>query len=190
MCLTLDDMTDEKIIQTATFNSKVCTYWLLSGIIVLTCTIVGIPLILLWVPLGLYFTGRYLEKMECILTSKALKVKKGILVRVEKTIPLEKITDMGMIQGPIMRHFGLHTLTVETAGQSGPGSLVSLTGIVDAEAFRETVLNQRDTSTTSPADRSPTPDPTLGHNSTNEILCEIRDSLLRLEQAVEKQSRD
>ena len=190
MCLTLDDMTDEKIIQTATFNSEVCTYWLLSGIIVLTCTIVGIPLILLWVPLGLYFTGRYLEKMECILTSKALKVKKGILVRVEKTIPLEKITDMGMIQGPIMRHFGLHTLTVETAGQSGPGSLVSLTGIVDAEAFRETVLNQRDTSSTSPAERSPTTDPTLGQNSTNEILVEIRDSLLRLEQAVEKQSRD
>ena len=63
MCLTLDDMTDEKIIQTATFNSKVCTYWLLSGIIVLTCTIVGIPLILLWVPLGLYFTGRYLESV-------------------------------------------------------------------------------------------------------------------------------
>ena len=182
-------MTDEKIIRTATFNSKVCTYWLLSGVIIITCTIVGIPLLLFWIPLGLYFTGRYLEKMECILTSKALKVKKGILVRVEKTIPLEKITDMGMIQGPIMRQFGLHTLTVETAGQSGPGSLVSLTGIVDAEAFRETVLNQRDTSSTSPAERSQT-GPTLGQSSTNEILVEIRDSLLRLEQTIEKQSRD
>ncbi len=182
-------MTDEKIIRTATFNSKVCTYWLLTGIIVLTCTIVGIPLLVLWIPLGLFFTGRYLEKMECVLTSKALKVKKGILVRVEKTIPLEKITDMGMVQGPIMRQFGLHTLTVETAGQSGSGSLVSLTGIIDAEAFRETVLLQRDTTSERGAERSQG-EPTLEQGTTNQILVEIRDSLLRLEQSIDKQSRD
>ena len=181
-------MTDERIIRTAAFNPKVCTYWLLTGIIVLTCTIVGIPLLLLWIPLGLFFTGRYLERMECKLTSKALKVKKGILVRVEKTIPLEKITDMGMVQGPIMRQFGLHTLTVETAGQSGPGSLVSLTGIVDAEDFRETVLLQRDASTESSSKRSE-PELSLGQGSSHEILVEIRDSLLRLEKAFENKSQ-
>jgi membrane protein YdbS with pleckstrin-like domain len=42
-----------------------------------------------------------------------------------------------MVQGPIMRALDLRKLTVETAGQSsGPGSLVALTGIVDAEGFR------------------------------------------------------
>ena len=163
----------------ATFQPKVCNYWLLSGTIILTVTIVGIPLLLLWLPMGLFFTRRYLDRMECVLTPKALKVKKGILVRVEKTIPLEKITDMGMVQGPIMRHFGLHTLTVETAGQSGPGALVSLTGIVDAPGFRERVLAQRD-ATSAGAGEVPVEQSSVG-GETNELLREIRDSLVRLE---------
>ncbi len=176
-------MSEEQIIRKATFNPKVCNYWLLSGIIVLTVTVVGIPFLLLWVPLGLIFTRRYLAKMECELTSKALKVKKGILVRVEKTIPLEKITDMGMIQGPIMRQWDLHTLTVETAGQSGPGSLVSLTGIVGATEFREAVLAQRDASVATPVEPTRSSGEVLD-SSTNDLLVEIRDSLLRLEQAL------
>ncbi len=130
-------MNEETQIKTAEFSPKVRTYWLLSGALVLTITVVGIPLLLLWFPLGRMLTQRYLDRMSCVLTDKALKVGKGIWVRTEKTIPLDKITDMGMVQGPIMRHLDLHTLTVETAGQSGEGALVSLTGIVDARLFRE-----------------------------------------------------
>ncbi len=181
-------MREDPVIRSAEFNPKVCVYWLLTGIIVLTVTIVGIPLLFLWIPFGLLFTRRYLERMECELTAKALKVKKGILVRVEKTIPLEKITDMGMMQGPIMRQFELHTLTVETAGQSGPGSLVSLTGIVDAKDFREAVLQQRDShaaisSPASPAEGAPTVSPGTDPAQLAALLTEIRDSLHRIEAA-------
>lgn len=71
---------------------------------------------------------------------------------------------------------------METAGQSGPGSLVALTGIVDAEEFREAVLKQRDilagkafrlSSESIPADSS--------QPSQIALLTEIRDSLRRLE---------
>ena len=177
-------MSAETHLRKAQFNPKVCTYWLLSGALVLTATVVGIPLLLLWFPIGFVFTKRYLDRMECLLTEKALKVKKGIFVRTEKTIPLEKITDMGMVQGPVMRYFGLHTLTVETAGQSGEGALVSLTGIEDAKSFREEVLNQRDvisapSSHSAPAEVRTEP---LGASS---LLSEIRDSLLRIEAKLE-----
>ena len=103
-----------------------------------------------------------------------------MLVRVEKTIPLEKITDMGMVQGPIMRAFDIHTLTVETAGQSGQGALVSLTGIVGAKEFRETVLNQREVSSAA----SPVAAPNEARQESSDgtaILMEIRDSLQRIE---------
>ncbi|MEM6687946.1 MAG: PH domain-containing protein [Planctomycetota bacterium] len=183
-------MTDEKTILEAKFNPKVCTYWLLSGVVVLVLTIFGIPLILLWLPIGLAVTRRYLDSMECVLTEKALKVKKGILVRVEKTIPLEKITDMGMVQGPIMRAFDLHTLTVETAGQSGQGALVSLTGILDAKSFRETVLSQRDTVSSAPSPIvAATSTQANLENSTPEtiaLLTEIRDSMHRIESELKK----
>jgi putative membrane protein len=173
-------MNEETQIKTAEFNPKVRTYWLLSGALVLTCTVVGIPLLLLWFPLGLMLTQRYLDRMSCVLTDKALKVGKGILVRTEKTIPLDKITDMGMVQGPIMRRLDLHTLTVETAGQSSEGSLVSLTGIVDARLFRETVLAQREALSSGSASMT-SEAVTRTPSDSNDVLLEIRDALLRIE---------
>lgn len=171
-------------IRKAEFNPKVSVYWLLSSAMIFVVSIIGIPLLLLWIPLGLLITRRYLASMECLLTENALKVKKGILIRIEKTIPLEKITDMGMVQGPLMRSMGLHRLTVETAGQSGTGALVSLTGIVGAEEFRESVLAQRDA-----LKAPPSSSPAQGGDSkqaadSDALLREIRDSLLRIESLV------
>lgn len=180
-------MSPTTTIQQAKFNPKVCTYWLLSGALAISATIVGIPLLLIWFPVGLIFTKSYLSRMECELTDKALKVKKGILVRVEKTIPLEKITDMGMVQGPIMRAFDLHTLTVETAGQSGTGALVSLTGIVDAPQFRETVLSQRDSHGSLMPESQNKPGTALA-SDTAVLLTEIKDALLRIETILEERS--
>lgn len=181
-------MSEENHIRSAEFNPKVCTYWLLSGALILTATVVGIPLLLLWFPIGIAITRRYLDRMECVLTDKALKVKKGILVRVEKTIPLEKITDMGMVQGPIMRCFDLHTLTVETAGQSGQGALVSLTGIVDAKSFREAVLGQREEFSANTTNVAPGLSPET--DGSEVVLSEISDTLKRIESILEKNSRD
>jgi putative membrane protein len=176
-------VSDDATIKEAEFNPKVCTYWLLSGALILILTIFGIPLLLLWFPIGYVFTRRYLAGMECLLTEKALKVKKGIFVRIEKTIPLEKITDMGMAQGPIMRRFDLYKLTVETAGQSGQGALVSLTGIKDAKLFREAVLKQREEHS---AARRGTTSNTSNQQSmaSGPLLAEIRDSLLRIESSL------
>ena len=176
-------MNNETIIRKASFNPKVCTYWILSHSLVLILIVVGIPFLLLWIPLSLYFTKRYLDRMECILTERDLKVNKGLFVRVEKTIPLEKITDLGMVQGPIMRRFGLHQLNVETAGHSSEGSLVSLTGIVDVEGFREAVLNQRDQirepgKAASAKEQAPKGD--------SEILREINATLVRIEEQLKK----
>ena len=86
-----------------------------------------------------------------------------------------------------MRHYGIHTLTVETAGQSGPGALVALTGIQDAIAFRESVLAQRD----KVADKetkniSSDPAQSASNNDQLEVLQEIRDTLQRIEQKMEK----
>jgi putative membrane protein len=180
-------MNEETIIRQAEFDPKVRTYWLISGVIICLVTIVGIPLLLLWIPIGRMLTGRYLDRMGCVLTAKALKVKKGIMVRVEKTIPLDKITDMAVVQGPVMRHFDICKLTVETAGQSGPGALVALIGIVDAKSFRELVLAQRDivnnqaTVVTSNIEQS-------SNVPGADTLVEVRDSLLRIEELISAQA--
>lgn len=173
-------MSENSYIRKAEFDPKVRSYWLFSAVLVCVLTLVGIPFLILVIPLGMLLTGRYLSRMECLLTDKALKVKKGILVRVEKTIPLEKITDMAMVQGPLMRYFGIFKLTVETAGQSGAGALVALTGIVDAKEFREAVLAQRDIiSGNLSASRGVTR--TQDDSTDDATLVEIKNSLLRIE---------
>lgn len=175
----------DKILLTARFSPKTRTYWLVSGIIVSVFTVVGIPLMLIWVPLALVLTGRFLDAMACILKSRELIVRKGIFNRIEKTIPLEKITDLGLQQGPVMRYFGIHLLTVETAGQSSAGSLVSLTGIEDVEAFREAVLEQRDKITDREASPVSSPSGEADH-STESLLLEMRDTLHRIESLLKK----
>lgn len=175
-------MREEKLIRKAEFDPKVCQYWLLSGTLILAISVVGIPLLLLWIPLGLIFTKRYLQSMECILTTRSLKVKRGIFVRNEKTVPLDKITDLGMTQGPIMRRMGLERVTVETAGQSSPtgGALIALTGIIEAKTFRETVLRQKDLLI------EPEPTSKPSEEDATQILGDIKQSLLRIERLLEE----
>ncbi len=78
------------------------------------------------------------------LSRKNLHVVRGIPIRQEKTVPLDKFTDMAMFHGPIMRHFGLRGLSVETAGRSDFGSLIKLIGIEGTEDFRTAVLAQHE----------------------------------------------
>ncbi len=180
---------DEAVLRRAVFNPKVRTYWLLAGALILTSTIVGIPLLLLWFPIGRALTGRYLERVSCVLTEKNLHVARGVLVRQEKTVPLDKITDLAMSHGPIMRSLGLRGLSVETAGQSGPGSLIKLVGIEGTEEFRAAVLAQRErVGASGGASSAPSPAAAAAGEAAVEsgkLLTEIRDALLRIERRLD-----
>lgn len=178
-------MAEEIVIAEAEFTPKVCIYWLLSGAIVIAVTVVGIPLLIIWFPVGFIFTRHYLDSMKCVLTNKVLRVNKGVLTKTEKTIPLEKITDLGLVQGPVMRAFGIEQLSIETAGQSGVGALVSLQGIVDAKAFRKKVLDQRDR--LSELKSSGTVKQESGEAAGSlSILTDIKDSLNRIEKILQQ----
>ena len=115
-------MTEERVLWEAEFNPRVTTYWLLNGALILTATIIGIPLLPLWFIFGWIVTGQYLKSHRCTLTNRSLKLSRGVFVKVEKTIPLDRITDLGLVQGPIMRLFDIEALSVETAGQSSQGA--------------------------------------------------------------------
>ena len=134
----------ERIIISATFNPAVKTYWLVSLLLVSTITVVGIPVLIISIPLFFLISSKILAAMSAIVTERKLVVKRGVFNKEEKSIPLEKITDVAMVQGPLMRVFNLYRLSFETAGQSAQGALVSLIGINDADTFRETILAQKD----------------------------------------------
>lgn len=107
--------------------------------------IVGIPLAPFVYLITLWHQKKFYDRLEVILTRRDLVVRMGVWNRQEKSIPLEKITDVAILEGPIMRAFGVKGLRIETAGQvSGAMGLVNLVGIEDPDGFRDRILEQRD----------------------------------------------
>ena len=134
----------DSILKSAKFDPKIKQYWMVTTSLFAMLVLVTIPLIPIILLIVWLVGGRILAAMSAQLLTQKLVVKRGILFKEEKSIPLEKITDVGLSQGPLMRLFGLHRLSFETAGQSGNGALVSLLGVVNASEFREAILAQKD----------------------------------------------
>ena len=134
------------LIQQAEFNPKIQNYILFTGIFILTVSIVGIPLLFIWLMgLGQYISKNYYNNLSCQLSNSSLEFKKGILFKVEKTIPLENIQDLTFNENPLSKYFGLNILSIETAGQStSDGSDMKLIGIINSNEFKQRVLSQRE----------------------------------------------
>ena len=128
------------------FNPLIRPYLVISVGFTLFMTIIGIPLAILWfLGIGQWWARHYFDKLECELTPRALRYRKGIFVTVEKTIPLENIQDVTFIEGPLLKHFNLSILKFETAGHSaGQANDMKLIGIIDAHDFRARILAARD----------------------------------------------
>ena len=179
----------QNVVLEAEFDTASIIKYRWASLIPVACLIVTIPIVLIVGVVYMVVLQRIVQAWSATLTSQSLIVRKGVFVKVEKTIPLEKITDLGSTQGPIMRLFDLKQLSVETAGQSGPqsgGSLVSLLGIKNTDEFRQRVLAQRDLisagATIAPpaesaADAGETPIPRLE---------QISETLLRIEASLER----
>lgn len=190
-------MDDAEILLSARFDAKLQFYWLMQGCLVLAAMVLGIPLIPLWLLFGRGLVRRRFERMAAELTPRALKLRHGYIFRVEKTIPLDKIQDVSLHEGPILRHLGLEALRVETAGQSASQGMpdASLVGIVGARAFRDAILARRDDvvratdSTPAYAPQGSTAAAQPAVAEPHSTLLEIRDSLRRIEQLLRDAER-
>jgi putative membrane protein len=167
-------MNEARTIQEANFSPKIKTYILLSVGFFLLITIIGIPFLLIWLlGFGQYVSKRYYENLKCKLTTRHLIFSKGAFFMVEKTIPLENIQDLTFLQNPILNLLELRVLKIETAGSSNPhGSDMKLIGIVQAEQFKQQVLEQRELLVRKPADEI-----SVKKDESLEVLLEIRDLL-------------
>lgn len=137
---------ESKTIVIADFNPQIKTYLLIVIALIMTISLIGIPFLIIWfLGLGQYYSKRYYENLICELTTRNLTFKKGVMFKVEKTIPLENIQDLTFIENPLLKAFDLRILKIETAGQSNPqGSDMKLIGIIGSSEFKNKVLKQRE----------------------------------------------
>lgn len=174
-------MSDEVVLLEGRFDPRVKTYWFLQGIALhlgLLFAIVGVVTLPVWMlGGGQWLSRRRYELLSTSLTRRAVHLRTGGLVRVEKTVPLDQIQDVSLRSGPLLDRLGLASVRIETAGQSSSdGSDMVLPGLMDARAFRDAVLRQRDAL----ADGE-TPAAGQSDEEVAPLLREIRDVLLRLE---------
>ena len=139
-------MTSESALFKAEFNPRLQQYLFFSIALILLATVVGIPLLLIWIlGWGQWVSRIHYRSLSCSLTSRNLRFSKGHYFKTEKTIPLENIQDLTFIDNPLLKWFDLRILKVETAGNSAQtGADMKLVGILDAAEFKKKVMRARD----------------------------------------------
>ena len=65
----------------------------------------------------------------------------GVFFLFRKSIPLERITGVALVQGPLLRYFGIWAMRIQTAGSAQ--CEVTLYGVRNPEEVRELILSQR-----------------------------------------------
>jgi membrane protein YdbS with pleckstrin-like domain len=79
----------------ARFNPLIKPFLVIKIGFVMMCTVVGFPLAIVWfLGVGRWWARHYFDRLECQLSERSLRFRKGILVTTEKTIPLENIQDV------------------------------------------------------------------------------------------------
>ena len=170
-------------IKTATFSPKVKTYIFLVVLWFLLISIIGWVILPFWIfGLGQWLSKKFYHTLKCELTNKNLRFSKGLILHIEKTIPLENIQDISFMGGPVLRAFGLTIVKVETAGGGGShhSNQMSMIGMDDAETFktlildhREMVVKEKNRIVSVPSEGSTT-------NAGEKILTEIKNELVQI----------
>ena len=173
----------------AEFNPLIRPYLVVTIGLTMASTLIGLPLAVIWFcGVGQWWARHYFAKLECNLGDKTLRYRKGILVQIEKTIPLENIQDVTFIEGPLLRHFHLSTLKFETAGHTaGQANNMQLTGIINAHEYRNQILAAREALKQHTLPALPAAPASFDHNAAQAIqqLATLQNIEQRLTEVVE-----
>ena len=160
---------DKGHIMAVEFDRKIIVYWWIMANLGLLVTFVGIIAMVVWIPFGWIVHKKQYEHMSGALTDRSINMRMGWLFKKQQNIPLDKLTDVSIHEGPILNAFGVVRMQFETAGAAP----FILTGVKNSDQFRDLVLQQRDSLVSTPQQSAPSDD-------SNDVLVEIRDILQQI----------
>jgi membrane protein YdbS with pleckstrin-like domain len=104
-------------------------------VLAILAVIVIVPVIVFFVWVGLYYKSMWYE-----LRDDEMSWKRGVWFRTTGIVPYNRITNLDVKQGPVMRVLGISTLAVQTAGYSGQAvPEIRIEGMEHAEELRELI---------------------------------------------------
>ena len=93
---------------------------------------------------GPRLTRRQAAELSYWLDGSTLRIDQGVFFLKRKSIPLDRITDVVVVQGPLMRWCGIWGLQVQTAGSGQGVPEATLFGLTEAEQVRDLIMAERD----------------------------------------------
>jgi len=109
-----------------------------------SATFLAACLVMLFAVAGwyLFWVGKYYQTIFFELKDDEVTWKRGVWFRKTGIVPYDRITNIDIYQGPLMRHFGFSSIKLQTAGYSAQArSEITLEGIAAAEELRETIMS-------------------------------------------------
>jgi membrane protein YdbS with pleckstrin-like domain len=89
----------------------------------------------LWIWVGMYY-----DSMSYELREDEINWKRGVWFQTTGIVPYNRIVNLDLRQGPLMRFLGISTLAIQTAGYSGQAvPEIKIEGIGHAEELRELI---------------------------------------------------
>jgi membrane protein YdbS with pleckstrin-like domain len=139
------------------------------------------------------WTKLYYDTMGYELHDDELRWHRGVWFRTTGIVPYNRITNLDLKQGPVMRWLKISTISVQTAGYSGQAvPEIRIEAIEQAEELREILRNSvracsgRSDGTGTGGQAPPTADPPVATTGTS-IL--ILDELKKIRVLLEQQRR-
>ncbi len=109
--------------------------WGIVALIIALPTIVAIVFAFYWIP-------RYYESIVYRLTVTEITWQRGVWFQQTGIVPYNRITNVDIVQGPLMRFFSFSAVRVQTAGYSAQARAeIVLDGVADPRDLQEKIMD-------------------------------------------------
>lgn len=129
----------------AVYRYLLVTYTLI--VLIMTVWVFGAGILLAplwWLVIGPPLHCRQVRALRYWLDGGTLRINQGFIFLQRKAIPLDRVTDIVLSQGPLARHYGVWNMKIQTAGTGQQMPEGTLVGVINAEAARDLILKRRD----------------------------------------------
>lgn len=119
-----------------------CCAWMFIDTIFTVFIIIGLAALAVCVLFACIWAPLYYKSVVYHLNDTEMTWKRGVFFRKTGIVPYNRITNVDIVQGPVMRLFGISHLKIETAGggASKNSAEIQLEGIRDPEPLRQLIM--------------------------------------------------
>lgn len=100
--------------------------------------------ILYYFTLGPWLSKKQTQALKYWLEGTTLRADSGVFFLSRKAVPLDRVTDVVLAQGPLMKWCGIWNLKVQTAGTGNAIPEITLYGLTQPEQIRDLLIKERD----------------------------------------------